>query len=170
MLDQLVKEKDMYQKDQINHYLKVLLNNLSSHRIKTIKEMTTEFTDIIKFANQYYNFEKMRNTNEFSAPYLENNEDLQDSFFCEIQATPGQHSVYVFDPVSDRFYCREIIVDVRINTVDNGPRKTRYVSKYDKYSYDVFAAQKYEEFKSRDLHFLKDFSPITSTLTKYQFS
>ena len=31
MKDQLVKEKDMYQKDQINHYLKVLLNNLSSH-------------------------------------------------------------------------------------------------------------------------------------------
>ena len=38
--DQLVKDKDMYQKEQINHYLKVLLNNLSSHRVKTIKEMT----------------------------------------------------------------------------------------------------------------------------------
>ena len=62
------------------------------------------------------------------------------------------------------------MVDVRMNAVDCGPKRTKHVQKYEKYGYDLFAVQRFEELKSRDLHFLKDFSPVTSTLTKFQFS
>ena len=54
----------------------------------------------------------MRETNVFSLPELENEDE---NYFVQLKASPGSYTFMVYDPTTDKFYRREIIVAEKIS-------------------------------------------------------
>ena len=75
----------------------------------------------------------MRNTNEFGKPQ---DSSCSISYFAQLWATPGKHSLIVYYPRTDRFFCRNLLVDIRIKGEDLGPKSLVIRKPLDVLAYD----------------------------------
>jgi hypothetical protein len=108
-----------------------------------------EYIEFLDFDLSSAHFNKMKNTNIFSAPSFDN--APVNSYFTQMKAPSGQHSVIIYDPNTNMFYARNILVDLRIHNMDIAPKYKDFQQIWDKHNYKIFMAQKILDSKTTRL-------------------
>lgn len=112
----------------------------------------------------------MRNTNEFCRPRMDA-EYSMDNFLAQVKVTPGKHSVIIYSPKSNKFFCKNILVDVQIPTQDSPPRQTLYKSSFDPNRFNFFASENIIKTKILNTQFLTEIQRMQNqySFESYQY-
>ena len=102
---------DLLNEKLINECLDLIICKRDQSQFDKLAAILPDYPRYLDYAQTETRFEQMRNTNEFCRPRMDS-EYSMDNFLAEVKATPGKHSVIIYSPKSNKFFCKNILVDV----------------------------------------------------------
>jgi hypothetical protein len=95
--------------------------------------------EFLHFELNSFHSKKIQRANVFGMPvYDQNLGGPPNSYFTQLKATAGQHSLIIYDPRTDKLYARDILVDVKVHNEDLEPKHSTFSQKYNSFDYDIF--------------------------------
>ena len=155
ILDVPAEEGDVLEEDNLVRAINKVALDQEDAQILELQQAFGEnyhraFENIL---NKVY-FEKMRTTNEYSRPL---NKSTNGNFLFQTRCEPGKHSVIIFDPRTQKFFARTILVDVKLNSHDKYPKHRTYKQVFDQKRFELSKNFKINKLVKNDRLFLSDF-------------
>lgn len=120
-----------------------------------IVEQMPDCMTVLKDLLSDYHYESSRNSNFFNWPQ----DHFKQSFFVQVKAKQGAHSVIIYEASKDAFFCKSIVVDVRLDQKDITPTVTEFNQRLCVHNSNLFAFEQVQRLKWTAYSFLSDFQP-----------